>query len=256
MLTARQSGKSTYAAGKSSHIIKHEENALVVVIADSYKHSRETVKKVEEIVARDSTMPKTKIDNMYEKEYENGSRIIALPGSEKSVRGFSGPRLIIFDEAARIEDLTYKAARPMMAGTDCEVILTSTSFGQRGFFYERWNRPSPNWRKIMVLPRYKAVDNVLVENEPLEQLRARLVPQGIEPFYSERHSKDFLEEELEELGEEWFNQEYGCEFLQPVGGLFNYDQVLAMVTDKVNPLLLTGEAIESEMLGDLEVLTI
>lgn|GEM_PF-4712797 len=35
-------------------------------------------------------------------ELENGSRIVALPGSESTVRGYSAVRLLVLDEAARI----------------------------------------------------------------------------------------------------------------------------------------------------------
>lgn len=38
---------------------------------------------------------------------ENGSRIVSLPGGESTTRGFSGVRLLLVDDAARVEDDTY-----------------------------------------------------------------------------------------------------------------------------------------------------
>jgi hemolysin activation/secretion protein len=38
--------------------------------------------------------------------------IEALPGSEKTVRGFSGTSLLIVDEAARVDDELYYAVGP------------------------------------------------------------------------------------------------------------------------------------------------
>jgi hypothetical protein len=35
-------------------------------------------------------------------ELENDSRIITLPGSEKTIRGFSGAALLLVDEARRV----------------------------------------------------------------------------------------------------------------------------------------------------------
>jgi|HubBroStandDraft_4_1064222.scaffolds.fasta_scaffold1197713_2 hypothetical protein len=45
----------------------------------------------------------------------NGSRVISLPGSEKTVRGLASVDLIIVDEAARVDDDLLAATRPMLA---------------------------------------------------------------------------------------------------------------------------------------------
>jgi hypothetical protein len=39
----------------------------------------------------------------------------ALPGTQKSIRGFSGAALLIVDEAARVDDALYYAVKPMLA---------------------------------------------------------------------------------------------------------------------------------------------
>jgi len=66
----------------------------------------------------------------------NGSRIEALPGSEKTVRGFSGTSLLILDEAARVDDELYYAVRPMLAVSGGALMLLSTPFGKRGIFHQ------------------------------------------------------------------------------------------------------------------------
>jgi tRNA(Met) C34 N-acetyltransferase TmcA len=40
-------------------------------------------------------------------ELANGSRIEALPGTEKTIRGFSGVDLLVVDEAFRVTDELY-----------------------------------------------------------------------------------------------------------------------------------------------------
>ena len=45
----------------------------------------------------------------------NGSRIIALPGTEKTIRGYAAADLVVIDEAARVEDDLLTAVRPMLA---------------------------------------------------------------------------------------------------------------------------------------------
>ena len=61
---------------------------------------------------------------------------MCLPGGEDTVRGFSGVRLLIVEEAARVPDETYFASRPMVAMSGGRIILMSTPAGRRGFFFE------------------------------------------------------------------------------------------------------------------------
>ena len=68
-------------------------------------------------------------------EFANGSRVIALPGSERTVRGYAGARLIVLDEAARVDDDLLAALRPTMATVDGSLIMLTTPAGKRGEFY-------------------------------------------------------------------------------------------------------------------------
>jgi len=63
-------------------------------------------------------------------EFPNGARIIGLPGSEATIRGFSAVSLLLVDEAARVSDDLYKAIRPMLAVSAGELWLMSTPFGK------------------------------------------------------------------------------------------------------------------------------
>ena len=54
------------------------------------------------------------------------SRVISLPGSEKTVRGFAGANLIVCDEAARIDDDLMAALRPMLATVNGSLLMLST----------------------------------------------------------------------------------------------------------------------------------
>ena len=46
-------------------------------------------------------------ENKLSLELANGSRIVALPGNEASIRGFSGVTLLLIDEGARVPDDLY-----------------------------------------------------------------------------------------------------------------------------------------------------
>jgi hypothetical protein len=56
-------------------------------------------------------------------QFPNGSRIIGLPGSEETIRGFSAVSLLLVDEASRVPDDLYMAVRLMSTpcGKRCPV---------------------------------------------------------------------------------------------------------------------------------------
>ena len=54
-------------------------------------------------------------DNVYALELDNGSRVLALPGSDDSIRGLTVDAWIVADEAARLSEEIIAALRPMRA---------------------------------------------------------------------------------------------------------------------------------------------
>jgi hypothetical protein len=149
----------------------------------------------------------------------NGSRIIALPGKEVTIRGFSGAALLVIDEAARVADALYYAVRPMLAISRGRLIALSTPFGQRGFFYEEWA-----WVKPDGTPRPP-------EGDPWSRTEIKA---GDCP----RITPEFLEEERAALGPRWFAQEYETSFEAAVASLFAYEDLMAACASNLTPLSL------------------
>jgi phage FluMu gp28-like protein len=143
-------------------------------------------------------------------ELTNGSRIEALPGSEKTIRGFSGVGLLILDEAARVDDALYYAVRPMLAVSGGSLMMLSTPFGKRGVFFEEW-QGGEGWE------RYE-------------------VPATECP----RISAEFLAEEREALPARVYRQEYECSFEETEDQVFSYEEIENAMTDDIAPLF--GEA--------------
>jgi hypothetical protein len=131
----------------------------------------------------------------------NGSRIVGLPGSEATVRGYSAVSLLLVDEAARVSDDLYLAVRPMLAVSEGGLWLMSTPFGKRGFFWEAWEHGGDEWERIRV--------------------PATECP---------RISRRFLEGERSALGERWYRQEYGCEFVEATDAVFDREMVERAIT--------------------------
>ncbi len=141
----------------------------------------------------------------------NGSRIEALPGSERTVRGFSGAALLIVDEAARVADELYFAVRPMVAVSGGALIMLSTPYGKRGIFHQEWTEGG-NWGRYQVT----------AEECP------RIPPA-------------FLEEERRGMPDWWFAQEYLCEFRETEDQIFSHDMIEAARSDEVAEYRFEGD---------------
>ncbi len=139
----------------------------------------------------------------------NGSRVVSLPGTSETVRGFSAPDLIIEDEAAFVDDTFYRAVRPMLAVSGGRLILMSSPYGKRGHFYEAWSEGG-DWHRVEV----PATD-------------------------CPRITAKFLDEERRALGDWWFEQEYMCEFVETIDAVFRMSDIERSVTDDVTPLFET-----------------
>jgi hypothetical protein len=130
-------------------------------------------------------------------ELQNGSRIIALPGTEETIRGYSGVSLLVVDEASRVDDALYYSIRPMLAVSGGRLVCLTTPFGKRGFFFEAWES-SNDWER-----------------------------HTITAYDCPRISRAFLDEERAAMGEWWFSQEYLCEFRETSDTVFQYDVVMS-----------------------------
>jgi hypothetical protein len=203
----RQWGKSTVTAAKALHQAVHFPESLTLVVSPSARQSGEFLRKATGFARKLGIKPKGDGDNEISLELPNRSRIVGLPGSEATVRGFSAVSLMLVDEAARVSDELYLAIRPMLAVSDGALWLMSTPFGKRGFFYEAWANGGPDWARV--------------------QAAATECP---------RIGRKFLEEERATMGERWFRQEYMCEFEEAVSGVFARDLVERAITNEVAPL--------------------
>ena len=203
---SRQSGKSTMSGVIALHRALYHPGSLVLCLAPSERQSKELFAKVSDSYRRLRGTPAPASDRKLGMRLPNGSRIEALPGSEKTVRGFSGTSLLIVDEAARVDDELYYAVRPMLAVSGGSLMMLTTPYGKRGAFFEEWTG-GRGW------DRYE-------------------VPAAECP----RISEEFLEEERETLPPWVFRQEYECSFEETEDAVFTLDMIERAVTSEVKPL--------------------
>src|SRR5215470_9644876 len=122
----RQVGKSTAAAVCALSSAIYSAPSTIVLISPSLRQSVELYRTFHAFWQCLPGRPVAQYETLSRLELENGSRIISLPGSEKTVRGLASVDLIVIDEAARVEDDLLAATRPMLAVSNGSLFALST----------------------------------------------------------------------------------------------------------------------------------
>jgi hypothetical protein len=208
LLASRQAGKSSVAAALALHTALVRPNAPVLLLSPSTRQSGELFRKVTDLFVALGRPARVVAESALRIEFGNGSRVVSLPGTEGTIRGFSGVALLVIDEAARVADALYCAVRPMLAVSQGRLIALSTPFGKRGWFHEEWNGQG-DWERVRVT-----------------------APE------CQRIPASFLAEERRALGERWYRQEYECSFEDMVGAVFSHEDIQAALSDDIKPLFM------------------
>jgi len=209
---SRQSGKSTMTAVIALHRALYHPGSLILCLAPALRQSQELFAKVLGFY-RDLGRPVSpQAERKLSLELDNGSRIITLPGSERTIRGFSGVGLLLIDEASRVDDALYHAVRPMLAVSGGSLMMLTTPYGKRGIFFEEWTG-GHGW------DRY--------------EVPARECP---------RISEEFLEEERRALPSWVYRQEYETSFEETEDGVFTTEMIDGAISPDVTPLFGAGAA--------------
>jgi hypothetical protein len=203
---SRQSGKSTVTAALGLHAALYQPDSLILMVAPTLRQSQEVFKKSLAAYRVLGRPVASSAESALSLTLMNGARLIALPGDEATIRSYSGVSLLIVDEASRVPDDVYISVRPMVAVSGGRVILLSTPHGRMGFFYETWAHGGSLWHR-----------------EEVPASACLRIP------------RDFLDEERRDLGP-WYEQEYGCQFLDSQFQLFATDDIERAVDDGVPPL--------------------
>lgn len=207
LLCSRQSGKSTTTGLIAlSTALYHRPGGLVIVVSPSQRQSAEMLRTITLMHSKLRGVPELSAESVLKAEMANGSRILALPGNERTVRGYAAADLIVIDEAARVDDELITAVRPMLATSNGRLIALTTPAGRRGWFFEAWTGEG-DWNRVKV-----AADQC------------------------PRISQEFLDEELKALGAVRFSEEYGLEFRDSDEAVFPGAVIEAAFSAEVEPL--------------------
>lgn len=183
ILAPRQIGKTTTCLLAALWVLLYEPGSLVLIVSPSLRQSQEAFRSFMTLYHQLDGAPEVTQESALRAEFSNGGRIISLPGTEKTIRGYSNVRLILLDEAARIEPSLIQALTPMTVLSGGGLIALSTPFGRTNWFAETWHDETQDWHRIKV--------------------SADECP---------RLTQEVLDRELKTLGGLAFSEEYGLQF--------------------------------------------
>lgn len=206
---SRQWGKSTVSSILALHEAYYQPRSLVLVVSPTLRQSGELLRKIMSYLPALGIKKRTDGINTLSLQLPNGSRIVGLPGRDGTIRGFSGTSLLIVDEASQVADSLYRSVRPFLAAAkNGRLLLLSTPYGTRGFFWHEWER-GEGWERVSTpateCPRFRP---------------------------------EFLERERRAMGDAWFRQEYLCEFLENENTFLPRAWVENAFSPEVEPLAL------------------
>lgn len=196
VLKGRQVGASRAAAGLCIHQAIYNPNSLSAIVSPSLKQSTEICTRARE--GLEAMGEKLVQDSASLLRLRSGGRILSLPGTARSVRGWSAS-LLILDEAAYLDHETVVAARALVA-TGGRLVVQSTAGPALGDFYDMCRTVDPDWARFSV--RSDSVPTI---------------------------SPEFLAGERKAMTPDAYAAEYECEFGHVGASLFSAERIKDLV---------------------------
>ncbi len=156
---SRQAGKSFVAGDIGMHTALYQDESLVLLVSPSQRQSAELLRYCHSIYAASGQLVSSDKDSVLHLELQNGSRVLALPGTEKTLRG-----------------------------------LANVTLDRKAEGFEYFEVPATECPRI---------------------------------------SPEFLAQQKRLMADYWFQSEYMCKFLQPVGAVFTAEDIAALADESV-----------------------
>lgn len=218
LCTGRQVGKTTIMSRKAAEYMIKNKGSRIIVVSLTEDQAKLMIVMILDYLER---YHKTYIAKGKDKPTQNKiiltnkSLVIARPvgNTGDAVRGFTGEVLII-DEASRMPELAFTAAKPVLLTTGGQIWMCSTPAGKQGYFWESYNNADlgksdrfKTWHVTSekVLQNRKITEN-WTEEKRIEKLK-------------------FLEEERKDMSNLQYGQEYEGLFLDDLQRYFSDDWI-------------------------------
>ncbi len=198
VLGGRQIGKTMVTALKAlSNAIIHTKTTTLIV-SPSLRQSLHLFGYIDQFINIDPLKVLIERKSKTELRLINGSRIISLPSSSNTIRGYTA-HLVIVDEANFIdEELITRVLFPTLSTTKGHLWLISTPYNKDHIFYQIYasTSNSNSWHKFRI-------------------------PSSMNPLIS----KEFLTMQKQSLGI-YYKQEYEAEYIDDHTDIFNISKII------------------------------
>ena len=204
LLVSRQGGKGMVASLLALDGLVNDPGSTTVVVSRAESQAKRLLRRTKRLYRQLENVSPVIAESQTNFELRNGSEIIAVPGSEETIRGIDAVHRLLIDEAALVSDELFAAVQPMTAVVNGRIVAMSTARGKRGWFHREYASDDPEWHRAKVT----AYDIPRLDHKWLERTRNK-------------------------LGDFYFRQEFLCEFLDDESQVFATELIDAAVTDQV-----------------------
>lgn len=215
--TSRQCGKTTMMSIYALWLVTFFEYKNVIIVANNAKTSKEILSRVKRAYEQLPNWLKPSVGKKWGVEgveFSNGSSLMISATSSDAIRGFTVDALI-FDEAAHIDEHLlqefWSSIKPTIsANPDARLLISSTPNSIGNLFFDLWE---------------KAISGVNIGWGTLS-VKWDEIP---------GRTKEWAEAERRELGDDKFEQEYECKFLESGGSNIPEDLYNELQAECINP---------------------
>ena len=220
----RRLGKSLMLAIESIHRALFFKYQKIFALSPTESQAKELAETISGLIERSALIEQEiKVDNRYEKKFNNGSRILVrTAGGRGNVSSIirSGTHLLILDEIQDIpEELIYKII-PVMRGQtgDSKMITAGTPRAKAGFLYESLENAPYVWDNGNVIENEDKSGTFYVYRKQTAYLDEydNIIKSG-----TPRISIQELNEDMQNMPLVQFKQEYCLDFMSSVSDVYS-----------------------------------
>lgn len=228
LCTGRQVGKTTIMARKAAERALRQKACRILVVSLTEDQAKLIILMVLNYMEKNHKSEICKGKNKPTQNkicLKNNSSILARPvgTTGDAVRGFTGDVLII-DEASRMTELVWTAARPTLLTTAGEIWICSTPFGKQGYFWEAFQNKDGRYKVIHVSSE-EVIRNREINEDWTEKQRTAAIK--------------FLENEKKDMSALQYGQEYLGLFLDDLQRYFS-DELIKKACIETRPTTTYG----------------
>ena len=178
LCTGRQNGKTTIMSMKAAKYMLDKPKSQIIVVSLTEDQAHLMIIMIltylEQNHRRDIAKGKKK-PTKSKIQLTNGSSVIARPvgNTGDAVRGFTGNVLII-DEASRMPEMMFTAAKPTLFTTGGQIWLCSTPHGKQGYFWQCFQNKRERFKVFHINSEDVANNREISESWTREQKKEAL----------------------------------------------------------------------------------